>query len=428
MQGGVVRRSNYARVARFGLLATLVSAIIAIAAGAAIAGPSTKIVGGSPASTQYPFFAALTIIQGEEAFGCGGSLITSTKVLTAAHCFEGISAPGDVSMTFGNSQDGTSVVATGVDIHPNYNAETVENDVAIVTIPAVSGITPIALGSGSDGAPGVVARVIGNGTTSEGGSASDGLLEVDLPILADSDCAEKLGGLFPSPDLMLCAGGEAGKDSCQGDSGGPLFPRDGAFRQVGVVSFGEGCGQANKPGVYAETAAPGIRSFINDKAPGTTSPPVTTTTTTTTPSTTTAPTTTTPPPPVQVSCAGQRATIVGTSGDDSLSGTAGPDVIVGQGGNDDIEGLGGDDVICGVGSGDDISGNSGDDKILGGNGSDDLSGGSGNDELSGNSGNDDLRGNSGADFLSGGGGRGDDCAGGGGRDEEGGGCDFGSSL
>ena len=48
-------------------------------------------------------------------------------------------------------------------------------------------------------------------------------------------------------------------------------------------------------------------------------------------------------------CFGERATIIGTSGDDVLRGTAGRDVFVGRGGLDVIDGRGGNDRICGGG-------------------------------------------------------------------------------
>jgi Ca2+-binding RTX toxin-like protein len=106
-------------------------------------------------------------------------------------------------------------------------------------------------------------------------------------------------------------------------------------------------------------------------------------------------------------CFGQRATIVGTPGNDiypyegrDLQGTNGPDVIVGLGGIDLIGGEGGNDLICG-GAGNDsddydfeglagLHGEEGDDRVSGGPGNDKVSGYSGKDELSGGRGHDKI--------------------------------------
>ncbi len=67
-----------------------------------------------------------------------------------------------------------------------------------------------------------------------------------------------------------------------------------------------------------------------------------------------------------ITCHGATATIVGTSGDDTLIGTPGRDVIVGRAGDDRIRGLGGDDVLCGNVGADIIQGGPGDDRLYGG--------------------------------------------------------------
>jgi hypothetical protein len=82
-------------------------------------------------------------------------------------------------------------------------------------------------------------------------------------------------------------------------------------------------------------------------------------------------------------CMGTSATIIGTSGVDSIVGTSGRDVIAARGGNDSISGLSGNDVVCGGTGRDTIKGGKGADALLGGGSADRLYGGAGNDRLFG---------------------------------------------
>lgn len=101
------------------------------------------------------------------------------------------------------------------------------------------------------------------------------LQEVQIPIISNADCKRKyVDSRSPymtrphirfNQSLVLCAGfTEGGKDACQGDSGGPLMhpleDENGwyAFHQLGVVSYGHGCGRANIPGVYVN-----VRNYID---------------------------------------------------------------------------------------------------------------------------------------------------------------------
>lgn len=88
-------------------------------------------------------------------------------------------------------------------------------------------------------------------------------------------------------------------------------------------------------------------------------------------------------PPTGPSCEGLQATLVGTAGNDTLNGTAGPDVIVGGAGNDTINGLGGDDRICAGDGADVLVGGGGADRVYGEAGADQLIGYSGPDHIDG---------------------------------------------
>lgn len=96
-------------------------------------------------------------------------------------------------------------------------------------------------------------------------------MEVAVPVVTKETCqtamADFMAELNPSgtiTDGMICAGGVEGQDSCQGDSGGPLTYKAGDQHVlIGDVSFGDGCAQAGKYGVYGRISF--FRTWIESK-------------------------------------------------------------------------------------------------------------------------------------------------------------------
>ena len=91
---------------------------------------------------------------------------------------------------------------------------------------------------------------------------------------------------------------------------------------------------------------------------------------------------------------------LGTSGDDTITGSNGRDVILGGAGNDTLSGGNDGDVICGGGGNDQLSGGNGNDRLLGSLGNDRLNGDTGNDTLDGGGGTDNAIGGNGTDTCS----------------------------
>ncbi len=234
-----------------------------------------RIVGGNTTNnSKYPWQALLYIETSEGTFTCGGSLIHPLIVLTAAHCLveeSGAFKAGlQVFVLLGDTEkfEATEVhEAFQAWKHPGYKPEANEpaafsNDLAFVTLPEPSSRPRVLIAGSSERAlwtPGRTTYVSGWGAIAEDGEGSEILKEALVPIIDDGTCAGSgsYGARF-APSVMLCAGYMGGgTDSCQGDSGGPLqSPIDGGgFRLVGVVSWGDGCAQPNKPGVYSRIAA-----------------------------------------------------------------------------------------------------------------------------------------------------------------------------
>ncbi|GGK09839.1 trypsin [Pilimelia anulata] len=247
-------------------LATLAAAgAVALAAGLvgapASADPGqTRIVGGKAAAEgAYPWVGHLSM-------GCGGSLVSPDVVLSAAHCFEGGSSRTTVSIGKVNYNQGTKVSSSGVKYGRGPgDGDTPSSNVAdwavIKLSQPITNIAPVAVPTDSkyDATP--TFRAMGWGATSEGGSGTTLLREVDLPYIADEKCPDSVG------KAEICAGDlqKGGIDTCQGDSGGPLAARDGdRWVLVGMTSWGVGCARAKNPGHYAQLSSfiPQIKSAI----------------------------------------------------------------------------------------------------------------------------------------------------------------------
>merc|ERR1719309_147244 len=237
-----------------------------------------RIVGGQPASkNEYPWLVAI-VKRGSTRSFCGGVLISSRTVLTAAHCnvysaFQVRVHVGEHDLTTSDGEQKMSVRRWTN--HPIYNRNNNDNDFAVIELSSdvrfSDTVMPICMPNPSANYDNRVATVAGWGTTSSGGSTTTTPQEVDVDTITNSACTTNT--LYSSNDIttnMLCAR-RSGKDACQGDSGGPLMTKESNFFSViGVVSWGIGCAQANAPGVYARVTKQS--SWIQGQIRGTTCP------------------------------------------------------------------------------------------------------------------------------------------------------------
>lgn len=202
----------------------------------------------------------------QDGFGhfCGGTLVAPDAVITAAHCVEGQTI-SELTAVVGRedltTSDGQRAGVSQIIIHPDYDSHVNDADIAVLLLTDVVNEQPIGYLSNANATlawPGVTATVLGWGTTREGGLTVTNLREVQVPIVSNqsANASNSYDGQI-SPTMLPAGQQSGGIDSCQGDSGGPLIVRDASDNPqlAGVVSWGEGCGRANKYGIYSRVSS-----------------------------------------------------------------------------------------------------------------------------------------------------------------------------
>ncbi|XP_029885557.1 hyaluronan-binding protein 2 [Aquila chrysaetos chrysaetos] len=239
-----------------------------------------RIYGGAKTTAgKHPWVASLQIKTSKRnTHICGGVLIKACWVLTAGHCIEQPAenlqvALGKQNLKKREHQEQVFDVEKII-VHYKYREKdgVPHNDIALLKLKPVDGHCAVETKYVKTAClphfffpVGTDCFISGWGMT-ETDEESHQLLDANVKLISQKKCSAPRAYDHILDESMFCAGNlrRPGADSCQGDSGGPLTcVENGSYYVYGLVSWGDGCGLKNKPGVYTQVTT--FLSWIKSK-------------------------------------------------------------------------------------------------------------------------------------------------------------------
>ncbi|XP_050347635.1 collagenase-like [Nymphalis io] len=236
----------------------------------------SRIVGGQASSLgANPHLGGLviTLTNGRQSV-CGSSLLSNTRLVTAAHCWRDRSNQArQFTVVLGSIRlfsGGVRINTNNVVLHGSYNTQTLNNDIAIIRINHVgynNNIQRIAIATGNNDFVGAWATAAGFGKTADnvGISSNQAQRQVNMQVITNAVCRNTFGSSVIIGST-LCTATTGGRSTCGGDSGGPLWIGSGGGRRlIGITSFGSssGCSRGLPAGFARVTSfAPWINSRL----------------------------------------------------------------------------------------------------------------------------------------------------------------------
>nr|AID60349.1 trypsin-15 [Nilaparvata lugens] len=226
-----------------------------------------RIINGRPVATGEIGYQIALLAGGQ--FICGGSILKSNIVLTAAHCVYGNEdRPSLFSVRYGtiNRESGTTVTVGRIIRHPNYNPTTLDYDMAVLKlsqpIQPSANVAAVTLSSTLPTASDSL--LLSGWGRNQAGQTPVFLQKADtLKVVSQTVCQANWGGGVSITARMICAVSRE-QSACNGDSGGPLLNK-GTGQLVGVVSWGSrDCSPGGKPNVYA--SVPNLIGWIQSSS------------------------------------------------------------------------------------------------------------------------------------------------------------------